>query len=175
MLEETNHSTGDWGRNVTVLSRKEAIIVDSVFAAEYVLLYIDPEGVDMCVDLYCGRPNEPNYPREYKQSRRRKSEKSIKIEMLTWRVTQTLTTDPAFMKYFILLNVISYVIFGEDYVPSLCVFARLHGVRLYCADHSCLLSLTERENTFVSELPTEERRWRGRVETWKSTDNFWLM
>lgn len=46
---------------------------------------------------------------------------------------------------------------GEGYVhvSRLCVRARLHGARLYCADHWCLLSLTERETTdpFVNVLP----------------------
>lgn len=41
---------------------------------------------------------------------------------------------------------------------SLCVCACVqpHGVRLYCADHWCLLSVTERETTpFVREKSTE--------------------
>lgn len=51
-----------------------------------------------------------------------------------------------------------------SYVPDwkvacVSVCARLHGVRLYCADHWCLLSLKERETTdpFVSVLPRKKR------------------
>lgn len=52
---------------------------------------------------------------------------------------------------------------------SLCgcgVCARLHGVRLYCADRWCMLSLTERETAdpFVSALPGEKSTERAQTE-----------
>lgn len=48
----------------------------------------------------------------------------------------------------------------DIHLECLCVCARLHGVRLYCADHWCLLSLIERETTkpFVSVLPQRKER-----------------